>query len=103
MGQLQVWFFWSYLRPKRPDLSQRISRKCVVFPAWRPHTREEIQSCFTVTEVSVEHRKLPADALGLLRASNAALWHLYAYHSSKNRSSAGSPTLCESPHDEGQK
>ncbi|GBP19322.1 Probable RNA-directed DNA polymerase from transposon BS [Eumeta japonica] len=52
------------------------------------HIRTVVKRCSRVVPASVDHRKLPADALELLRAKNATLSHAYAYLSRENKSRA---------------
>ncbi|GBP26833.1 hypothetical protein EVAR_16413_1 [Eumeta japonica] len=46
-----------------------------------------VKRCSRVVPASVDRRKLPVDALELLRAKNAALCHTYAYPSRENNRS----------------
>ncbi|GBP24118.1 Probable RNA-directed DNA polymerase from transposon BS [Eumeta japonica] len=52
------------------------------------HIRTVVKKCSREVPASVDRRKLPADALELLRAKNAALRLAYAYPSRENRSRA---------------
>ncbi|GBP94792.1 Probable RNA-directed DNA polymerase from transposon BS [Eumeta japonica] len=52
------------------------------------HIRTVVKKCSREVPESIDRRKLPADALELLRAKNAALRLAYAYPSRENRSKA---------------
>ncbi|GBP55065.1 Probable RNA-directed DNA polymerase from transposon BS [Eumeta japonica] len=51
------------------------------------HIKKVVKKCSQEVPVAVDRRRLPADALDLLKAKNAALQHAYAYPSRRNRSS----------------
>ncbi|GBP73429.1 Probable RNA-directed DNA polymerase from transposon X-element [Eumeta japonica] len=52
------------------------------------HIKKVVKKCSREVPASVDRRKLPADALELLRAKNAALRLAYAYPTRENRSKA---------------
>ncbi|GBP71322.1 Probable RNA-directed DNA polymerase from transposon X-element [Eumeta japonica] len=52
------------------------------------HIRTVVERFSRVVSASVDRRKLPTDALELLRAKNTALCHAYAYPFRENRSRA---------------
>ncbi|GBP78989.1 Probable RNA-directed DNA polymerase from transposon BS [Eumeta japonica] len=71
-----------------PDVIEMTNEIDSSIGALTNHIRTVVKECSREVPASVDGRKLPADALELLRAKNAALRLSYAYPSRENRSRA---------------
>ncbi|GBP79378.1 Probable RNA-directed DNA polymerase from transposon BS [Eumeta japonica] len=71
-----------------PDVLQTTDEIDSSIGALTNHIQKVVKSCSREAPVDVDRRRLPADALELLRAKNAALRHAYAYPTRENRSRA---------------
>ncbi|GBP37385.1 Probable RNA-directed DNA polymerase from transposon BS [Eumeta japonica] len=66
--------------------SERSRFNAPLIGALTNHIQKVVKSCSREVRAAVDGRRMPADALELLRAKNAALRHAYAYPASENRS-----------------
>ncbi|GBP40816.1 Probable RNA-directed DNA polymerase from transposon BS [Eumeta japonica] len=71
-----------------PDVIQTTDEIDSSIGALTNHIQKVVKRCSREVPAAVDRRKVPADALELIRAKNAALRHAYAYPTSENRSRA---------------
>ncbi|GBP51187.1 hypothetical protein EVAR_98011_1 [Eumeta japonica] len=69
-----------------PDVIQMTDEIDTSIGALTNHIQKVVKSCSREAPAAVDRRKLPADALDLLRAKNAPLRHAYADSTRENRS-----------------
>ncbi|GBP24882.1 hypothetical protein EVAR_14216_1 [Eumeta japonica] len=77
-----------------PDVIQTTDEIGNPIGALTNHIRKVVKRCSREAPAPVDRRKLPADALDLLRAKNVALRNAYVYSTRKNRSKARSLLIC---------
>ncbi|GBP31083.1 RNA-directed DNA polymerase from mobile element jockey [Eumeta japonica] len=68
-----------------PDVIQTTDEIDSSIGALTNHIQKVVKRCSREVPAAVDRRKVPADALELIRAKNAALRHAYAYPTSENR------------------
>ncbi|GBP23144.1 hypothetical protein EVAR_13165_1 [Eumeta japonica] len=71
-----------------PDIIETTDEINSAIGTFTNHIKTVIEKSSRVVPAYIDHRKLPADALEMLKAKNAALHHAYAYLTRENKTRA---------------